>query len=163
VASNLMTMPVTVGRPLNSFGLKHNADPFQPSVVDIVSSQEGYQESILSDYDSVAGRLPAVAGIVPSGGRRLLEMAGPGGGATTTQEILRSQSEDTLTEEYISAGTGVEHLNIGEMLQSVEPEAPRAVQETPAARLRVLEGLRSQGLISEEEYQRIRRKILSEI
>jgi len=140
----LMTMPVTRGIKYDAFGLPADADINQAPVVDLLAPDPGRQESVLDDYDVVAGRLAQVPGVAPDG--RVASVA-PGGTPVTAATASRvEQAARPSTPGSATTASG-------------SIAAPRTV----AARLRTLNQLMEEGLITEEEFGELRRKILSEL
>lgn len=146
----MMTMPVALGVRYDSFGVRGDADLQQPPVVDLLSAEPGLQQKALEDYDTVAGRLAAIPGVAPDGSVAL---------ASATGEPL------TPTErQRIQSATAPSRVPAAESGPTTRP-APETVAErrTVPARLRTLNQLREEGLVTEEEYTELRRKILSEL
>ena len=94
---------------------------------------------MLADYDMVAGRLAAVPGIAPDGNVAV---------ASTGEEP-----------------TPAEQARINLAATPMAPAAGKAPTEkrTVPARLRTLNQLREEGLITEAEYNDLRRKVLAEL
>ena len=135
----LSVIPVAIGRPLDRFGLKTDADPHQPPIIDLVSPQQDYQEKALANYNVAAGRLVSLSGVIPSSLNQAHQAPQVAEPAPSTSPIIDQVQEIPL----------LEHPNEGE--------------SSIAERLRTLDGLKNQGLISAQEYEQQRRKILSDI
>ncbi|MDH3839721.1 MAG: hypothetical protein OES78_04595 [Chromatiales bacterium] len=170
----MMVMPISMGRSYEAFGLPVDHDLNQSPVVDYLSSDPTIQAARLSDYDLNTGRLASLPGVVPSGAP-----ARPG----STDSTLAFSSSSEVTPAPAPAGTGSPGETDpawsgqrGEPAPIVPAPAagatsaagagPGVSQEqrrTIAARLKTLQTLRQAGLITEQEYQEIRRKILSQI
>jgi hypothetical protein len=151
----LMTMPVTRGIKYDSFGLPSDADINQAPVVDLLAAEPGQQEAILDDYDVIAGRLAQVPGVAPDG---RVATVSPGGAPVTPASAQRVDQVARSTAPASPAGTAG--------TTAAAPAAPNEAapaQRTVPARLRTLNQLREEGLVTEEEYGELRRKILSEL
>lgn len=139
---SLMTLPVERGRHEVHFGLDSSADPETPPVVDLLSSAADVQQSMLSSYDIRDGQLAVVSGVSPAGGptgppRRRVA------GSVERPATPRSSTAETTTAPAAAAVS--------------------AARRSIADRLKTLNDLKDQGLITEQEYQTLRRKVLSEI
>jgi hypothetical protein len=165
----MMVMPIALGRSYEAFGLPVDHDLNQAPIVDYLSSDPGIQAARLDDYDLNTRRLASLPGVVPSGAA-----VRPGSGET---ELAFSTAPDTPAPE-----PGQAKVTSGEASQRGQSETVPAAQATatPARtgagasisrderrtigeRLKTLQTLRQGGLITEQEYQEIRRKILSQI
>ncbi len=145
----LMTAPLARGRHEHRFGLDSRADPETPPVVDLLSATPGAQESMLGTYDVRDGRLAMVSGVSPAGGptgppRRRAPATSGVVAASPPTAAPRPAAEPAVRETPAPAAV---------------PPARRSI----ADRLRTLNDLKDQGLITEQEYQALRRKVLSEI
>ncbi|MEW5756973.1 MAG: glucodextranase DOMON-like domain-containing protein [Pseudomonadota bacterium] len=134
----LMMMPVSVGRPRDRFGLQRDADGGQPPIVDLLTPEPGLQQRILSNYNIVTGQLATLPG-VPSKAIK----PEPGPGRTFTPSPRESDIDDLLNASPVPA----------------QQSSGRSIAE----RLRNLNQLKNEGLVSDEEYKQLREKILSEI
>lgn len=140
--ASMMTMPVGRGIQYNRFGIRSEADDATPPVVDILATDPGIQKAALDDYDIVAGRLAAIPGVAPDG---KVAVAASGEPATPVQ-----------AGRVGAAATGA----------GAAPGGGAAVpseRRTVPARLRTLNQLLEEGLITQEEYAELRRKILAEL
>ncbi len=135
----MMTMSVARGVRWSQWGIRGDADPATPPVVDILAPDPDTQPTVLDDFDSVAGRLAAIPGIAPDGNVAVAASGRP----LTMEEAARLDAATTDAA-------------------AVEPSASVEKRTTPA-RLRTLNQLRDEGLITEAEYEDLRRKILSEL
>jgi hypothetical protein len=97
---------------------------------------------VLGDYDSVSGRQPAVPGLAPDGS----ESVAASGVQLTPEQAQRMDAAITARKPPGSA----------------EPAATVEKRAAPA-RLRTLTQLLEDGLITQAEYDELRRKILSEL
>jgi hypothetical protein len=140
---SLMAMQVARGRAPDRWGIINQGDINQPPVIDILAPTVEEQRTALSDYDVVAPRLAAVPGVSPDG--RAATAAAPGGRADIRDEAAAPGSQRAAP------------------LPQSAPAAPGEARRTIPARLRTLNELREQGLITDAEYQNLRRKILSEL
>lgn len=137
----LMVMGLAPGRATERFGIINRGDVNQPPVVDLLASSVDAQKRALSDYDVVAPRLATVAGVSPAGG-------GPASGPAAAAPAARPPPAAPATKA-------------GELPEAGQTDVvPR---RTVASRLKTLNALRDEGLVSEEEYRQLRRKILGEI
>jgi hypothetical protein len=141
VKPTMMTMPVARGVRWSQWGIRGDADEGTPPVVDILATSPDTQAKVLDDYDKIAGRMAAVPGVAPDGNVAV---------AATGQPLTMEQAArfDTATGTGGAPGT-----------------APAAGAEKRAvpARLRTLNQLLEDGLITQAEYNELRRKILAEL
>jgi hypothetical protein len=137
----MMTMPVARGVRWSQWGIRGDADVGTPPVVDILATDPATQAKSLDDYDTVAGRLAAVPGVAPDGNVAV---------AATGQPLTMEQAAriDTATGAGATPGT--------------TPAAGTEKRAVPA-RLRTLNQLLEDGLITQAEYNELRRKILAEL
>lgn len=135
----MMTMSVARGLRWSQWGIRSDADEATPPVVDVLAVDGESQRLALASYDTVAGRLAAIPGVAPDGN---VAIAGTGEPATP-QQLARIEA----------AGQGP-----GE-----DAPKPPAERRTVPARLRTLNELLADGLITQAEYNDLRRKILAEL
>jgi len=140
VRSAMMTMPVARGVRSSQWGIRGDTDEATPPVVDLLAPDPNTQPSVLDDYDAVAGRLASVPGVAPDGSASVA----PTGQLLT---IEQSQRLDTAAGGAAARGT---------------PSGTVEKRAAPA-RLRTLNQLLEEGLITQDEYNELRRKILSEL
>ena len=141
-ASNPMMMTMTIGRgaQLSQWRTRSDVDDATPPIIDVLAPDPATQQRVLSDYDTVAARLPAIPGLAPDGNVALAATGEP----PTPDELNR--------------------INI-----AVKPAAKAGSSATPAerrtvpARLRTLNQLLADGLITQAEFDELRRKILAEL
>jgi hypothetical protein len=133
-----------VGRGVQEslFGIRGDADAATPPVVDILSPDDEVQSRVLDDFDVVAGRLAAVPGVAPDGKQAVAATGTP----LTMEQAARIDS--TAGGSGGSAAAGV---------------PPATEKRTVPARLRTLNQLLEDGLITEAEFNELRRKILAEL
>jgi hypothetical protein len=136
---SLMAMQVARGRAPDRWGIINEGDINQPPVIDILAPTVEDQRTALSDFDAVAPRLAAVRGISPDGREATAAVAEP------ARTAIPAASPRAQPGEAAAAAPG-------------EP-----ARRTIPARLRTLNELRDQGLITDAEYQNLRRKILAEL
>jgi hypothetical protein len=136
----MMTMPVGRGRQYNLFGIRSDGDAGTPPVVDLLASDPGVQKTVLDNYDVVAGRLAAIPGVAPDNNVALAASGAP----ATVEQAGR-------VDEVVGSS--------GAPAAAAAPGAPRTVP----ARLRTLNQLFEEGLITKDEYAELRRKILAEL
>jgi hypothetical protein len=122
------------GRPRDTFGYSSITAPVP--VVDLLAPSPLNQEVLLSRAAPLVGVTWSASG----------DVAAAGSGRPVT-------SLTSVPSPIPAAAPGS---------PSVAPNATRAERGSIAERLRTLNDLRAQGLISDEEYQELRRKILSE-
>ncbi|MEJ2515821.1 MAG: glucodextranase DOMON-like domain-containing protein [Gammaproteobacteria bacterium] len=140
----LMAMQVAPGIARDRLGIVNQGDVNQPPVMDVLAPSVEAQKRALSDYDVVAPRLASVPGVSPSGRPATPAAAAAAGPAGAQQP-----------------GTGPAPSMEAPLPEAGVPAAPG--RRTIPSRLKTLNSLKEEGLISEEEYQQLRRKILSEI
>jgi len=141
--SRMMTMGVGRGVQGSLFGIRGDADAATPPVVDILSPDDEVQSRVLDDFDVVAGRLAAIPGVAPDG-----KAAVAATGTTLTMEQAAR----------IDAATGG-----GGDGGAAGGAPPTTEKRTVPARLRTLNQLLEDGLITEAEFNELRRKILAEL
>lgn len=134
----MMTMPVARGLSHAQWGIRGDADANTPPVIDILATDPEAQTRALDDYDMVAGRLASMPGVAPDGSVAVA----PGGKPLTMEQAAR------LDDAAASAPA-----------RTTEGAERRAVP----ARLRSLNQLLQEGLITQAEYDDLRRKILAEL
>ncbi len=139
----MMTMPVGRGMQYNLFGIRSDGDEATPPVVDLLASDPSVQKAVLDDYDAVAGRLAAIPGIAPDGKPALAASGAP----ATPDQAGRVGA--------VAAGSAA----AGGAGAAAAPTERRTVP----ARLRTLNQLLEEGLITQAEYAELRRKILAEL
>ncbi|HYC04548.1 MAG TPA: glucodextranase DOMON-like domain-containing protein [Azospirillaceae bacterium] len=172
---SLLTIPVAFGRKADAFGLKGSADPGQPAIVDILHSDGALQPRMLRDYDAVSGRMPKLVGMVPTGRNQSAfePYSGPAAVARAPGQPAQPGEEPKAytpsAKEAAAALSGAPILpGPAADLATPAPSAPGTSApaapggaKTVAQRLRELTELRQQNLVTEEEYQDARRRILS--
>ena len=136
----MMTMGVARGLTGNQWGIRGDVDPGVPPVIDILAPNRDTQPTVLDNYDTVAGRLAAVPGVAPDGNVAVA----PDGKPLTMEQAARI---DTAAAAPGASAGGT---------ASTE-------KRTVPARLRTLNQLLADGLITQEEYDDLRRKILAEL
>ncbi len=148
----MMTMGVAQGITFDSFGFRSDVDSGIPPVVDILAPA-GVQQKALEDYDVVAPRLAAVPGIAPDG--RLATT--PAGQQVDAAMTARVESVTRPDAPPAAAGAPA-----GAPRPAATPPAA-AQPRTVAQRLRELNQLLEDGLVTAEEHAELRRKILAEL
>jgi hypothetical protein len=138
--STMMTMPVGRGLQSSQWGIRGDVDEATPPIVDVLATDPEAQAKALDDYDMVAGRLAVVPGVAPDGH---VAVAASGQPLTTGQAARIDQTT--------RSGGGA----------AAAP--PAAERRTVPARLRTLNELLEDGLITQAEYNELRRKILAEL
>jgi hypothetical protein len=140
----LMNLPVERGIGFRAFGLRGESDVEQPPVVDYVNPRIGWQEARLSDYNLARDLYASVVGVVPSG--KTLDVA-------PQVNRKRPPSAPAVRRPTVDDRPAA---------ASAEPAAPIPTGESLADRLRAIRALRDQGVLTEDEYQTIRRRLLAE-
>lgn len=140
----MMTMSVGRGMQYNLFGIRSDGDEATPPVVDLLASGPDVQKAVLDDYDMVAGRLAAIPGIAPDG---KVALAASGAPATPDQ----------------AGRVGAVVGGGGAAAGGAAGGAAGTERRTVPARLRTLNQLLEEGLITQAEYAELRRKILAEL
>jgi hypothetical protein len=135
----MMTMSVARGLRWSQWGIRSDADEATPPVVDVLAVDGETQRLALASYDTVAARLAAIPGVAPDGS---VAVAGTGEPATPPQ-LARIEA-------------------VGQGSTEAAPKPP-AERRTVPARLRTLNELLADGLITQAEYNDLRRKILAEL
>jgi hypothetical protein len=156
---SLMVIPAAFGRQSDRFGIVNDGDINQPPVIDLLASSVAQQQRALSDYNVVEQRLAAVPGISPAGVGSVAGLQRPPGAPGQAGSVARP-----------SPGPGSVPTP-APPTPRVDGVAPAAVSPTPSDpgrrtipdRLRTLNALRDDGLVTEQEYQALRRKILAEL
>jgi hypothetical protein len=149
-AFSLMAMQLAPGRATDRFGIINRGDINQPPVIDVLAPTIEAQRQALADYDAVAPRLAAIQGVSPAGRASVAGSAvptpAPGTAAPQASSPVVPAVPPAQAAPLEPAGTPL-------------PGGRRSVPE----RLRTLNALREEGLITETEYQQLRRRILSEL
>jgi len=148
----MMTMGVALGITYDSFGIRSDVDSGVPPVVDLLAPGEGVQEAALNSYDVVTPRYAAIPGVAPDGK------------PAVTPEGEALSAEDARRIEAVTQGGSAPVPAAG----ATRPPAPAAASgaaapRTVAQRLRELNQLLEDGLITAEEHADLRRKILAEL
>ncbi|HEX7373905.1 MAG TPA: glucodextranase DOMON-like domain-containing protein [Steroidobacteraceae bacterium] len=135
----MLTMGVARGIRFSQWGIRSDADEATPPVIDLLSPDPSVQKNALSNYDMVVHRLAAVPGVAPDGN---VAVAGTG----------EEPPPDELSRITLVPPT----------LATAGAKAPAERRSVPA-RLRTLNELLAEGLITQAEYNDMRRKILAEL
>ena len=136
----MMTMGVARGITTSDWGIRGDVDAGVPPVIDLLASDPNTQPTVLDNYDTVAARLASVPGVAPDGNVAV----SPTGQALTMEQAARL---DTTTGAAPA--------------EAAAPAAPE--KRAVPARLRTLNQLLADGLITQAEYDDLRRKILAEL
>jgi hypothetical protein len=139
--ATMMAMGVGPGIRSDLWGIRSDTDVGVPPVIDLLASNADTQPTVLADYDTVSGRLPAVPGVAADG-----KAAVAASGVPLTMDQA-ARLDDVATGK--SAGP--------------EAAAPTTERRAVPARLRTLNQLLEDGLITEAEYNELRRKILADL
>jgi hypothetical protein len=138
--ATMMAMGVGQGIRSDLWGTRSDTDSGIPPVIDLLATDPQTQATALADYDTVAGRLAAVPGIAPDGKAAVA----PSGVTLTLEQAARLETATSSGKAPAAAPSSTER---------------RAVP----ARLRTLNQLLEEGLITQAEYDELRRKILAEL
>jgi hypothetical protein len=158
-----MVIPVARGMRYDRFAIINDGDPKQPPVIDVLAPSIDEQRRALSDYDTRVERLAAVPAMAPSG------RAAVGDG---TIRVATSRPSSLVPPTEQSGGSGAWTTSPPPATPTPPPEASSEFliagpdgepRRTIPARLKTLNALRADGLITEDEYQELRLKLLSEI
>ena len=180
----LMVIPVARGMRYDRFAIINDGDPKQAPIIDLLAPSVDEQRRALSDYDTRVQRLAAVPAISP-GGRASVEgpLATPGVRVASSQSptappvsgvgpvlgVMSPAAQPTTTTAAVRPSAAAPASPAApppppdmssEYLIAGPDGSPR---RTIPARLKTLNALRADGLITEEEYQELRLKLLSEI
>ena len=148
VKPTMMTMSVGRGNRWSQWGIRSDVDEATPPVVDLLAADGDQQANALSDYDSTAGRLAAVPGVAVDG---RVAVAATGVPLSVDQAArLDAAGSGRAPKAGTSPTTGA-------------AAPPAAERRTVPARLRTLNQLLEEGLITQAEYDELRRKILTEL
>lgn len=181
----LMVIPVARGLRYDRFAILNDGDPNQAPVIDLLASSVDEQRRALSDYDTRVQRLAAVPAISP-GGRASVEgpLAAPGVRVASIQSptappVSGSGPSLGVTSPSAQPPTTTTATARPSAAAPASPAAPPPPPDTSSeyliagpdgsprrtipARLKTLNALRADGLITEQEYQELRLKLLSEI
>ncbi len=139
--SPLMMIPVESGRSRDVFGLESGADPEQPPIIDLLLPTTGLQRRLLGDYDVVAGRFARLTGVTARG-----------------EAIELPPRPPARREAAEPAGTGAAEVTSPEAVEKETGEKPSI-----AERLKELNRLLEDKLITQEEYDELRLKILMDL
>lgn len=142
IRTTMMTMGVGRGITGSLWGIRSDADEATPPIIDILAADAQTQHGALSDYDAVAGRLPAVPGIAPDG-----------------TAAMASNGEPVAPGQL----AGLEAGAAGSDAAGGSARPASTERRTVPARLRTLNELLANGLITQAEYNELRRKILAEL
>ena len=157
--SPLLMMPVQPGRPRDRFGLTVGADPEQPPIIDLLLPTVELQHRILSDYDVTTGRLVRLVGVTAAG---KVDEAEPKATVQTGED--RTQEEAAPTVDPTAPAPEIRTSEDADTMQESQETTPRsAAQEgnrTIEERLKELNKLLDEGLITKEEHEELRRKVL---
>jgi len=147
--SPLMMIPVEPGRSRDVFGLASGADPDQPPIVDLLLPTVELQRRILGDYDVVAGRLTRLTGITARG--EAIELPPRPPVQREAAEPAETEAPEVTSPETVEQDTGAAPVSeIGEKASIAE-------------RLKELNRLLEEKLITREEYDELRLKILMDL
>lgn len=141
--ASMMTMGVGRGMRADLWGIRSDDDAGTPPVIDLLASDPKAQARVLGDYDTVSGRQPAVPGLAPDG------------------SVSVAASDVQLTPEQAQRMDAA--ITRRKSPDGSEPAATPVEKRAAPARLRTLNQLLEDGLITQAEYEELRRKILTEL
>ena len=139
--SPLMMIPVEAGRSRNVFGLESGADPEQSPIIDLLLPTAELQSRLLGDYDVVAGRPARLTGVTAQG------------------EAIELPPRPPARREAAEPGE----------TEALKVSSPETVEKEPgekpsiASRLKELNRLLEDKLITHEEYDELRLRILMDL
>ena len=136
----MLTMSVARGLRYSQWGIRGDTDAATPPVVDILAPDPDVQADALSNYDMVAGRLANVPGVAPDG-----------------KAAVAATGHPLTMEQAARVDTAADSATAGEVPTSTTDK------RTVPARLRTLNQLLEEGLITQGEYDDLRRKILADL
>jgi hypothetical protein len=154
----MMTMPVARGITVDAFGLRSDADIEVAPVIDLLAPEPAIQYRALLDYDSVAGRLARAPGVVPPASRTATVAAA----GTSPPSPASAQTPQAAAPAPAAPAQPQTQAPPEPGKATTAPEPPES-ERTFAARLRTLQRLLDEGLITREEYAELRSKVLSEL
>ena len=179
--SGLVMMPMGSGRPFEAFQLDYDADPNQPPIIDALLPTEQMQRDLLGAFNKEDGYRAILGGLRPSG-RTAPPKPLP---KPVALKNTVPQAESGMKAITRAKPAAHDHDHAHDDAQHPAPAAPPAHAPPPAAvpaepsvappapapaknqsiadRLRQLDGLLKQGLVSEEEYKQLRAKILNDL
>ncbi len=161
---NLMVIPAAFGRHSDRFGIVNDGDINQPPVIDLLAPSVADQQRALSDYNVTENRLAVVPGFSPGG---VESVAG-----STPQTVNRGSSGTSSVSaappgRESSSGPGKGADASATAVAGRRPSSASATQDdgrrTIPDRLRTLNALRDDHLITADEYEALRQKILAEL
>jgi len=139
--ATMMVMGIGTGIRSNLWGIRSDDDIGTPPIIDLLAPDPKAQARLLGEYDTVSGRLAAIPGVAPDGS---VSVAASGVQLTPEQAM---RMDAAVTAPKPPGGT----------------EAATVEKRAAPARLRTLNQLLEDGLITQAEYEELRRKILSEL
>ncbi len=159
---NLMVIPAAYGRHSDRFGIVNDGDINQPPVIDLLAPSIADQQRALSDYNVTENRLAVVPGFSPGG---VASVAG------STPQTARRGSSSVSAASGTSGGPGTgpatgagPKVSSGSGSATSAGSAPESSgRRTIPDRLRTLNALRDDHLITADEYEALRQKILAEL
>ena len=186
---SLMVIPVDRGMRYDRFAIINDGDPAQAPVIDVLAPSVDEQRRALSDYDTRIDRLAAMPGMSPAGRASIVDPSfTPGVRMATAQPQIALPAAGAAAAAASSpSATGSGSRAAPSPAATLVP-SPSAAAPSPSpssapmpsseyliagpdgeprrtipARLKTLNALRADGLITENEYQQLRLKLLSEI
>ncbi len=153
--AGLMLRGARRGQPTDKFGLRFG-DLQQPPIVDYLSPKPGQQERLLA-----AGKR-RLLGIVPDGTVRPIIAAGED--TSTAAEIQAAEDRQKAHARRAREAATRRDLALAEArIRQLEQQVEGGIQgDTLPKRLAALRRVYEQGIINQQEYQRIRRRLLSD-
>jgi len=165
--SPIMTVPVEGGWPRDTFGTGEEDLDSAPAVIDYLCSESGFQERIMRQPSDMGISRPAVLVGIPWMTPEKVKAPEPIS-MEKLQPAAKLATPPSPEASFVQPpapqpGTDVKRVKPLKE-QKVEPQRPPRPEKTSAAeRLKELKSLLDQGLITKEEYEKIRTRILSEL
>lgn len=164
---NLMVIPAAFGRHSDRFGIVNDGDINQPPVIDLLAPSIADQQRALSDYNVTEDRLAVVTGISPGGVASVAGVSGQTAKSRSSAGSGTGRGSSPGTPQA-AAGTGGKVASGSGATASGRPasSSPTAQSDgrrTIPDRLRTLNALRDDHLITADEYEALRQKILAEL
>jgi len=177
---SLMVIPVDRGMRYDRFAIINDGDPAQAPVIDVLAPSIDEQRRALSDYDTRIDRLAAMPGMSPAGRASIVDPSfTPGVRMATAEPQIAPVTPGAAASTAASPGARTAPSPAATLMPPPSVQAPTSApmpsseyliagpdgepRRTIPARLKTLNALRADGLITENEYQQLRLKLLSEI
>jgi len=159
----LMMLAFNEGRPFECFRTEVDSDPEQPRVIDALYPTVEQQVELLANFDAVNGVEAVLPAIAPS--QDEIVMPPPARPIAAAKQRMEVKKASELTPEERKM-LGLDEKPKADELLEQSPAAKKkgkVEKRSVAERLRELETLLKEGLITKDEYQALRKKILEEL